>query len=100
MTALGILESVGLATSAKELMQMAGGRSVYSEEELVEWGATADRPVKVINYLLVWYIEPPIPLDELREIGVVKRNPQQSIYEIDRDHARCLLQRANLEFTI
>jgi adenylate kinase/GNAT superfamily N-acetyltransferase/rRNA-processing protein FCF1 len=52
MTALGVFEEVQSATSTKELMQMTGGRSVYSEAELAAWGASAERPVKVINYLL------------------------------------------------
>jgi predicted GNAT family N-acyltransferase/predicted nucleic acid-binding protein len=67
MTALCVLESVTLAKSTKDLMRLTGGRSVYSEEELAGWKATDKRPVKVINYLLVAYIEPPISLNELRE---------------------------------
>lgn len=100
MTAIGILESVTLATSTKELMQLAGGRSVYSESELASWGATNARPVKVINYLLVSYMDPPISLKELREIGVIRGNPPQSIFEIRRDHLRKLVERANLIFAV
>ncbi|MGL4637373.1 MAG: GNAT family N-acetyltransferase [Beijerinckiaceae bacterium] len=98
MTAICILEEMTLATSTKELMQKTGGRSVYSEEELEAWKATSNRPVKVINYLLVRYIEPSIGLKELIEIGVVKRNPQQSIYEIKGDIFRRMLSRSNLGF--
>ncbi|MDR7223683.1 GNAT family N-acetyltransferase [Aminobacter aminovorans] len=100
MTALGILESVTLAKSTRELMQLTGGRSVYSEEQLAGWKATPTKPVKVINYLLVAYIDPPISLDELREMGVVNGNPQQSIYELRGDLLRLLLDRANLEFDV
>lgn len=100
MTALGILESVTLAHSTRDLMRLTGGRSVYSEEQLAGWKATAQRPVKVINYLLVAYIEPPIRLDELRQMGVVDEHPQQSIYELRRNLLQSLVQRANLDFEI
>ena len=100
MTALGILEDVTWATSTKELMQKTGGRSVYSETEIEAWKATSDRPVKVINYLLVSYIRPSIGLDELRDIGIVKGNPPQSIYEVSASHLRKLLERSNLGFSV
>lgn len=98
VTAVGILEEVTLAVSTKDLMLKTGGRSVYSEEELAQWGATPARPVKVINYLLVGYIEPTIGLDELRDLGVVKGNPPQSIFELRGDTLRKMLERANLGF--
>lgn len=100
MTALGILESVTLAHSTRELMQLTGGRSVYSEEQLAGWSATQRRPVKVINYLLVAYIDPPVRLDELRDMGVVDGHPQQSIYELGHDRLESLVQRANLDFDV
>jgi rRNA-processing protein FCF1/GNAT superfamily N-acetyltransferase len=101
ITTIGLLESVSLATSTRELMLMTGGRSVYSEVELADWEATPERPVKVINYLLVEYIDPPIELKELRSLGVVKgSNPQQSIYEIEHGILEKVLQRSNLSFSI
>jgi ribosomal protein S18 acetylase RimI-like enzyme len=100
LTAVGVLEEVTLAHSTKELMLKTGGRSVYSEAELEAWGATIDRPVKVINYLLVGYIQPSIGLDELRSLGIVKGNPPQSIYEIRRPQLDRLLKRANLGFSV
>ncbi|MBS9719191.1 GNAT family N-acetyltransferase [Tianweitania sp. BSSL-BM11] len=100
MTALGILESVTEAHSTRELMQLTGGRSVYSEEQLTDWSASLNRPVKVINYLLVAYIDPPIGLNELRNLGVVHGHPQQSIYKLTGQSLRSLLQRANLNFEV
>ncbi|TIR63832.1 MAG: GNAT family N-acetyltransferase, partial [Mesorhizobium sp.] len=100
MTTLGILESVTLAYSTRELMQLTGGRSVYSEQQLERWQATKAKPVKVINYLLAAYIDPVVGLDELRALGIVNGNPQQSIYEIRRDILPRLLNRANLEFEV
>lgn len=101
ITAVAVLEEVSSASSTRELMQMTGGRSVYSEAELEEWGATPDRPVKVINYLLVGYIDPPISLDELKHEGVVKgKQPPQSIYELKGESLRVVLRRANLGFEV
>lgn len=100
ITALGVLESVTLARSTKELMQLTGGRSVYSEEQLESWKATPARPVKVINYLLVSYIEPAVSLYELRVMGVIKGHPQQSIYKLDPPLLAGLIKRANLEFEV
>lgn len=102
ITVIGLLEEVTQANSTKELMQKTGGRSVYSEEQLAaDWDASPQKPVKVINYLLVNYIDPPISLDELREFGVVKgKNPQQSIYELKPEFLQKMLKRTNLEFEI
>lgn len=100
ITALGVLESVTLARSTKELMQLTGGRSVYSEEQLAEWNATPEHPVKVINFLLVSYIEPAVSIDELKTMGVIKGHPQQSIYKLSHDLIKGLVERAGLEFEV
>ena len=102
ITTLGILESMTLARSKKELMQFTGGRSVYSEEQLDDWARKTDggRPVKVINYLLVAYIDPPVSLDELEAMGVVNGHPQQSIYGLRHDLMTELVARSNLEFEV
>lgn len=100
ITALGILESMTLARSTKELMQMTGGRSVYSEAQLDAWKATPERPVKVINYLLIAYIDPPVSKDELENMGVINGHPQQSIYRLRHDLMTRLVERANLEFAV
>jgi GNAT superfamily N-acetyltransferase len=98
LTAVGIFEENSLASSTKDLMRLTGGRSVYSETDLTAWEATPDRPVKVINYLLVAYVEPAITLDELRRLGVIPGHPPQSIFELSRLHLDALLPRMNLGF--
>lgn len=98
LTAVGIFEESSTAASTKELMLLTGGRSVYSEAELSNWGATAARPVKVINYLLAAYIDPAITLDELRGFGVIRGHPPQSIFELSRERLDDLLPRMNLGF--
>ncbi|AWM01540.1 GNAT family N-acetyltransferase [Bradyrhizobium amphicarpaeae] len=99
LTAVGVFEEVSAAASTKELMQLTGGRSVYSEIELNDWRAAAERKVKVINYLLAGYIDPPIELTELQDFGIIKGHPPQSIFELSRAHLDVLLPRLNLGFT-
>lgn len=98
ITAVGIFEEAALADSTKELMRLTGGRSVYSEAELSDWDASPERPVKVINYLLAGYIDPPISLEELQRGGVFVGHPPQSIFEIERKELEQLLARLNLGF--
>jgi len=99
LTAVGVFEEVSAAASTKELMQLTGGRSVYSEAQLNDWQAATGRKVKVINYLLVGYIDPPIELVELRDLGIIKGHPPQSIFELSRENLDALLPRLNLGFT-
>lgn len=97
MTAIGVFEGYSVARSTRDLMQMTGGRSVYSESQLVEWNAGA-KPVKVINYLLGGYIEPPIALSTLLDQGIFSGHPPQSIFEIRTRSLERLLERVELGF--
>ena len=58
LTTLGVFEDMALAHSVEELRRLAGGRSVYSERQLLAWEASPQRPVKVINFLLAGHINP------------------------------------------
>ncbi|HEY5305206.1 MAG TPA: GNAT family N-acetyltransferase [Pseudolabrys sp.] len=98
MTAVGIFEELNIARSTKELMLLTGGRSVYSEKELGEWQASAEKPVKVINFLLAAYIEPAISLAELCDLGIINGHPPQSIFELERARVDALLPRLNLGY--
>ena len=100
ITALGILESMKLAESTKDLMQLTGGRSVYSEKELNDWSASPKKAVKVINFLLVPYINPPISLNELVNMGIVKEHPPQSIYKLNHHRLKRLVARSNRNFAL
>lgn len=98
LTAVGVFEEVSSAASARDLLLLTGGRSVYSEMEINDWDAAADRRVKVINYLLAAYIDPPIGLVELQNFGIIRGHPPQSICELDRTQINALLPRLNLGF--
>ena len=93
MTAVGILESVGRATTVAELVTATGGRSVYSQANLEGFKPTPQRPVKVINFLLAGYLSPAWDLAALKTIGIVKGQPQQSIYKIEDSMRDELLSR-------
>jgi len=97
MTAIGIFEDFALARSVRDLMQLTAGRSVYSERQLALWEAEK-RPVKVINFLLAAYIEPPVGLPELYDMNVFAGHPAQSIFELDQAPIEALLARGKLGF--
>ena len=79
VTSIGVVETVTSATSLEELVRLTGKRSVYSEEQLAVFDATKKRPVKVIDFLLIGHIEPPMPLSDLTKSGVFNGAPPQSI---------------------
>lgn len=96
ITAIGIFEDMALAHSTAELRMLAGGRSVYSDDDIVGWDA-GSRPVKVINFLLVAYLEPPASLSSLKSAKIFTAHPQ-SISQIDKSANQFLLEKANLNF--
>lgn len=98
MTAVGVLEKVTMAKSVTDLLRLTVGRSVYSENELLEWGASTSHPVKVIDYLLSGYIRPPVSIVQLKHSGVFSGQPPQSIFEIKSDKLAFLLDCLNLGF--
>jgi hypothetical protein len=61
---------------------------VYSEDELAAFKATDERPVKVIDLLLLGHIEPHIPLDTLVKMGVFNKEPPQSICHLPPERFR------------
>ncbi len=100
MTAIGILEDFQLARSTRELLQMTGGRSVYSEKKLEGWQATEKSPVKVINYLLAAYIDPHIGLAQLQKNNIIGMHPPQSIFRISHTRLDNLLSQIDLGFQV
>ena len=100
ITAIGVFEGMELANSTVELMQKAGGRSVYSEEQLKFWQASEEKPVKVINFLLACYIPDAISLSELQDIGVMKEHPNQAIFQIPGKQLKLLFPKLNLGFEV
>ena len=100
ITIVGVFEDMTLAHSTEALRRLAGGRSVYSERQLVAWQASPEKPVKVINFLLAGHIEPPITLHELQSEGIFDGHPPQSIFKLQRSKVVALLNRINLGFAV
>lgn len=100
MTVVGIFEDVRSAHSTEELKLLTGGRSVYSEAELKKWGATARRPVKVMNFLLAGYIKPPAELRILQKDGIFVGHPPQSIFRLIGRRRRKILRHLKGDFGI
>lgn len=98
VTTIGIFEDMQIAQSTKDLMQLAGGRSVYSEEQLKSWAASPEKPVKVINFLLAGYIDPPVGLETLNTNKIFSGHPPQSISALDYSKLHALLAHASLGF--
>lgn len=82
ITSVGVIEAMHQAVSLDDLVRLTAKRSVYSEAKLAAFGATALRPVKVIDFLLVGHIEPAIKLDDLKRMGVFRGAPPQSISQL------------------
>lgn len=100
MTTIGVFEDMTLARSTSELRKLAGGRSVYSDNDITKWAASANRPVKVINYLLAGYIEPPMDLESLLANGIFAGHPPQSIFKLSRDKQEVILKHLRLGFEL
>lgn len=99
LTAIGILENVFHATSPEELTTLTGGRSVYSEADIKRFNASPDNPCKVINFLLVKYIDPPISINELTDSSILKSYPQ-AITKLKSEKLHEILKHCNLAFQI
>jgi hypothetical protein len=85
ITTVGIFESMTLAHSTEELRRLAGGRSVYSDAQLQAFNAMPDKPVKVINFLLIAHISPVVELATLKRLEIFKGQPPQSIFRLARE---------------
>ena len=96
ITAFGIAEGLRLAPSTEEVVRLTGGRSVYTRRQIEQFQATASRPVKVIDFLLVGYAVPPITLPDLQAGHVFGAHPPQSITRLTAEKAGWLLDRLTL----
>jgi hypothetical protein len=82
VTSVGVVEAVTNASGLEELVRFTAKRSVYSEDQLEGFHATKERPVKVIDFLLIGHLDPFMTLKELNENGVFTGYPPQSICQL------------------
>jgi GNAT superfamily N-acetyltransferase/predicted nucleic acid-binding protein len=99
ITTVGVFEEMTLAKSTEELRRMAGGRSVYSDAQLVRMNATKTHPVKVISFLLAAHLDPPMSLAALQSTKVFAGHPPQSIKQLLAFQQQTLLNEGSLGFS-
>jgi ribosomal protein S18 acetylase RimI-like enzyme len=100
ITSVGVVEAVHQATSLDDLVRLSAKRSVYSEANLAAFEATVQRPVMVIDFLLVGHIEPAIKLDELLKMGVFNNTPPQSISQLPETRFKPVRNRMAFGFAV
>lgn len=100
LTSVGIVETVTNATTLEDLVRITAKRSVYSEEQLAEFQASEERPVKVIDFLLIGHLDPPIKLADLNSEGVFTGRPPQSICHLAPSRFRPVRERMSFGFKV
>jgi predicted GNAT family N-acyltransferase len=89
---LGVIESVQLASNTPDVRRLTAKRSVFLDEELIDW-VKAKKSVKVIDFLLIGHIYPAIPLKAAIQKGALKSHPQSIVQLSEKayDHLRPLI---------
>jgi hypothetical protein len=99
ITSVAVAESMTETADHDELVKLTAKRSVFSEDELREMTASDKRPIKVIDFLLAGHIQPPVPIVDLLDLGVLKAGPQ-SIVQLPPHRVAPLRDRINLGFEL
>jgi hypothetical protein len=100
ITTAGIVEHVTDVSSADDLIRQTAKRSVFTADDLRAWSPSIDSPVKMIDFLLVGHIEPPVRLNVLLAVEVFSIQPPQSISELSEDRYARLKPCVKLGFKI
>jgi hypothetical protein len=99
-TSIGIVEEVNEASDLDALLRLTAKRSVYSTEQLNEILAASSEPVKVIDFLLVGHLEPPVPLKTLVSEQIFTSGPPQSISQLSPERFEAIRRRMNFGFEV
>ena len=100
LTTVGIVQSLSATDSLDQLVRLTAKRSVFSESELQEMIDESERPVKVIDFLLIGHLDPPIELQRLIETGIFVNHPPQSISILSPDKLELVKSRMNFGFVL
>jgi hypothetical protein len=73
-------------------------RSVFSVDELGAMNPRPSSPVKVIDFLLIGHVQPPVPLSDLLAQGIFSNRPPQSIAELGETRYKILKPSLNIGF--
>jgi hypothetical protein len=97
LTTVAIAEQVTMVENTDDLVRLTAKRSVFSADDLEEWGAAADNPVKVIDFLLIGHVDPLVSLTKLVEQEIIA-GPPQSIIRLSEDRYSILKPLLRLGF--
>ena len=100
VTSIGVVETVTNASSLDDLVRITAKRSVYSEEQLAEFNASEEQPVKVIDFLLIRHLEPPMKLVDLNGEGVFTGHPPHLICYLPPSRFRPVRERMSFGFEV
>jgi GNAT superfamily N-acetyltransferase len=100
ITTVAVVEQVLQVVSTNDLIAQTAKRSAFSADELRKFDAEPGAPVKLINFLLIGHLEPPVPLKVLTDTGVFTNRPPQSITELTKEQYRRLKPNIKLGFEI
>ena len=100
ITSVGVLEAVNSTNDIDQLIRLTAKRSVFSEIELKEMLDGNISPVKILDFLLMGHLEPPMSLSDLVSSGVFGSRPPQSICQIDPSKIGPLKSRMNFGFNL
>jgi GNAT superfamily N-acetyltransferase len=100
ITTISIVERAVDVTSADDLIKLTAKRSVFSAEELRAMNPSARSPVKMIDFLIVGYLQPVVPLAQLLSLGVFSNRPPQSIAQLTEDGYNALKPYVQLGFDL
>ena len=73
-----MVESVQIASNTLDVRRLTAKRSVFLDEELVNW-VKAKNSVKVIDFLLIGHIDPAIQLKAAIKKGALRSHPQSIV---------------------
>lgn len=100
VTSIGVVERINSTNEFESLVRLTAKRSVYSETELLDWVSTDKEPVKIIDFLHVGNVNPPVPLDRLNDLGIFSGQPPQSICLISSKKFEPVRKTLNLGFDL
>jgi hypothetical protein len=99
LTTVGVVEKVSESGELEQLVRLTAKRSVYTTRQLSAMIEASERPIKVIDFLLVGHLDTAMYLPELLKEGVF-RGPPQSISMLSPQGAAAVNRRLNLGFAV
>lgn len=98
ITTIGIIEQTIEGETADDLIKATAKRSVFTAAELSKMASASEVPVKIINFLLVGHVSPPVPLNVLLSDAILSAAPQ-SITKLSEGQYLSLKSRLHLGFS-